>query len=214
MPYYALLASRRSGEALVCTNMPHQWVDEYFGRPWMYDDPVYVQAQSSVRPFVWRDAEAATLTMKQRRYWRRAEDFGLGHGATGVVNSRDGHWQVLLSLGGSQVSAEKREGVLSTIMAVIYDLYDVAVASASQDSRTQCVLRDSLVAVLQRKAAGMTTEQIAAELHKSARCIEDRLRRIVESLAVENSAQAITLATHLGIIDAKAVLSGRQDDKR
>lgn len=212
MPYYSFVAGKRSGEAMLVTNVREEWAVSYFNDGWMHSDPVFQMVRARVSPFRWHEPELRVG--KYQRFWQQARRFGVDEGITAMVNSSDGRWQVAFSLAGRRVEDGERAAVEEILLRAIYELYEQAIAVAGTWRSPIGVLGESLLQVLVCKAKGMTNQEVANRLHKSLRCIEDRQRRIVEHLGVANLAQAVAYAIHLGVLDAEDLFVRVQGDER
>lgn len=196
-PYYALTAMRRSGELMLVTNAPEDFVVEYYENGLYACDPVAEAMGSRVEPFVWTEEDIK----QSSKYWRKAKRFGLTDGVSGALNSPDGFFRVGLTLSGKRADESSHERVKAALMQGLYRVFHSAVKATAGYKPANPLFSDRELETMQLAADGMRIEDIALQLGVSVPGIRKRLSAIQDKLQASNRSQAIRNATRLGYIE-------------
>jgi DNA-binding CsgD family transcriptional regulator len=194
-PHYLCTVVARAGGSVLLSNLPDRWLDHHANHA---ASPVVRMIARSVAPFSWQELQGAEPSLD---FWLRLRSAGLSDGVTAPVTGPAGAWTVGLSLVGAPAPHNGlRESLFHGMQSATASLYWPAVQLAER-CLNLARLTPSQRKLLSLMARGETMDGIARAFSIRTRTVEDRLRKLLEDLGVENRAQAIVLATQMGYID-------------
>jgi LuxR family transcriptional regulator len=197
--YFILVRFSRSGDFIkdwiIGGRAPKSHLEHYLYKDHPQDDPLIHKARMTVEPFFLCETIAddkARLAHIRKGCPTRDCIIIPVPGPRGLIGIA---WMTDLQ---GRESIEKYKAVLSAIGTSSYYALQKLLDPDDMDTTTPLSKKES--AILNLVADGLSSHQIAYQLHKSDRTVEWHLQRIMEKLQARNRIQAVVLAIRDGFI--------------
>lgn len=180
------------------TTYPDAWVRHYLDRRYYEIDPVFIQARSSVMPFIWdRSVLGMHTSTEQQRLFSEAQEFGINGGFTIPIPDGEGDVATL-----SFATTQDGELLQRTLgerrhllhLAAMYFHINAGRQLGPTADIDRRLLSAQETACLQRMARGEDTGNIGDVLGLSRRHVVWHLRSAKRKLKAATLPQAVALA--------------------
>lgn len=198
MPNPGLSADQQRSHVLL-DQWPTEWIERYFSRGYLFEDPTIKRVRCLHRPFLWSELHESKEDPFASRVMNEAGEFGLRAGLTISVGTLDGD-AAGFSLAGDRVDIPPDAINMIQLLAT----YGIGRAIMLLEGRTQ----DSPVSITSREhevlkwaSEGKTEWEIGEILSLSERTVEKHLRSSMMKLNATNRAHLVAKALRRKLID-------------
>ncbi len=188
----------------VCS-YPGEWKERYLERKyWLETDVVHLE-RFKERPMQvkrWDDIyKSYDLTEEKKEFIGESRDFGLIDGYMYGLNTHRLREASLFTVSGNPHVMEYNERSRLIIQYITPYLHGAMVSAKIKNN--QNLLTPTQLRVMELIALGLRTKDIATELEKSERAVEDVVRRAKEALDAHRSTDAVVKLIELGLISIR-----------
>ncbi len=188
----------------VQTTYPKEWLDTYVKNSFLYVDPLVQKAKSSLLPFLWDSSEEAeTATAQQRKFFKKAEKFGILRGAVIPIHAPNGEFAIMaLVFDGSKSDLQKVWDVHKNDIHLLGIYYHATVWEniLKPKPRPNPGLSPRELQCLQWAARGKTLWETAQIMGISEETAKTHLKSVMRKLETSNKTHAVSKAQRYGLI--------------
>jgi len=174
---------------------PLEWVQRYFSRGYLFDDPTIKRVRSAHRPFFWSDLHETRQDGAAARVMNEATDFGLKSGLTVSVGTLDGD-MAGFSLAGERVEVPPDLVGMIALLATYGIGRSIMLLEGKADKPVQLTARER--EVLLWTAEGKTDWEIGEILSISQKTSEKHVHNVMTKLNATNRLHAVAKALREG----------------
>jgi DNA-binding CsgD family transcriptional regulator len=185
----------------VC-DFSEEWKNRYLqGQYWLHEDVIHLERFKALPTEVkrWQDIyKKLELTAKQKDFLGESIDFGLRDGYMYGYSSIRFREASLMTISGNPNELEFNDRSKFVIQHLTPHFHAAMVRVKIAKNRK--VLTETQLQVLELTVLGLTAKDIALELGKSVRAVEDLSKRVKENLDAHRTPDAIAKSIELGLI--------------
>lgn len=185
----------------VC-DFSEEWKKRYLEEKyWMHEDVIHLERFKALPTKVkrWQDIyKKMELTIKQKDFLGESIDFGLRDGYMYGYSSIRFREASIITVSGSVNELEFNDRSKFIIQHLTPHFHAAMVRVKIAKNRK--VLTETQLKVLELTVLGLTAKDIAQELGKSVRAVEDLSKRVKENLDAHRTPDAIAKSIELGLI--------------